>query len=220
MKNKISAGDKLTCIRVTEMAMTAISEITVDSITNDRVIYAEKRKRYYLPIDKSMLILKGHNLGITQASWGENGSKTILMDANCNIGGLDRERMIALLQTNINPEYSEWHRIHWFDGTSEEGEAIFSAIPRSIPNRLRRQRLSRRLKTMHLSRSATVTEPTRTRYRGLQLSHSSCDRLIRRELQPTSYYSSILPWNKFWSKQPLIHIQRTFGRWTDCRDDQ
>ncbi len=163
MKQKISAGDKLTCIRVNEMASTTITEITIDSIAEDgRAIYAQNRKRYYLKIDHTMIILRGHNLGITQGSWGENGSKCMLMDANCNIGGLDRESMVTLLKTNINPEYNEWHYIRWYDGTSEEGEAIFSTTPavNNIVEPIEEAEVVEEIEPIaSVEQSATKTEP-------------------------------------------------------------
>ena len=130
MKQKFTAGDTLTCIKVNEMAGTSINEITVDSIADDgRIIYVQNRKRYYLKIDSSTLILQGHSLGVKQGSWGENGNSCMLMDANCNIGGLDRASMITLLKTNINPAFNEWKRIRWYDGTSDKGDPIFEPVP-------------------------------------------------------------------------------------------
>lgn len=114
MIEQIKAGDKLTVIKVNSLAATSINEITIDSIQEGKAIFAAKRKRYYLSIDNSVLVLKGHNLGITQGSWN-NGATCFLMSGNCNLGGLDRESMIALLKTNINPEFNQWHKIYWFD---------------------------------------------------------------------------------------------------------
>lgn len=128
MIEKVASGDKLTVIKVNSLATTSISEITIDSIVEGRIIFAHKRKKYYLNFDNSTLILKGHNLGITQGSWG-NG-RCFLMNGNCNIGGLDRETMIALLKTNINETFNQWERISWFDGTSEKGDPIF--LPRPV----------------------------------------------------------------------------------------
>lgn len=128
MIEKVASGDKLTVIKVNSLAATSISEITIDSIVEGRIIFAHKRKKYYLNFDNSTLILKGHNLGITQGSWG-NG-RCFLMNGNCNIGGLDRETMIALLKTNINETFNQWERISWFDGTSEKGDPIF--LPRPV----------------------------------------------------------------------------------------
>ena len=129
MIEQIKAGDKLTVIKVNSLAATSINEITIDSIQEGKAIFAAKRKRYYLSIDNSVLVLKGHNLGITQGSWN-NGATCFLMSGNCNLGGLDRESMIALLKTNINPEFNQWHKIYWFDGTSDKGDPIF--VPRPV----------------------------------------------------------------------------------------
>lgn len=128
MIEKVKPGDKLTIIKVNSLAATTISEITVDSIVDGRIIFAHKRKRYYLDCDNGTLVLKGHNLGITQGSWG-NRNCCFLMSGNCNIGGLDRETMITLLKTNINEAFNQWERIYWFDGTSEKGDPIFMPRP-------------------------------------------------------------------------------------------
>lgn len=128
MIEKVKPGDKLTIIKVNSLAATTISEITVDSIVDGRIIFAHKRKRYYLDCDNGTLVLKGHNLGITQGSWG-NGNCCFLMSGNCNIGGLDRETMMILLKTNINEAFNQWERIYWFDGTSEKGDPIFMPRP-------------------------------------------------------------------------------------------
>lgn len=128
MIEKIKQGDKLTTIKVNSLAATTIREITVDSVMDGRVIFAHKRKRYYLDCDSGTLVLKGHNLGITQGSWG-NGNSCFLMSGNCNIGGLDRETMITLLKTNINEAFTQWEQIYWFDGTSEKGDPIFMPRP-------------------------------------------------------------------------------------------
>lgn len=128
MIEKVKPGDKLTIIKVNSLAATTISEITVDSIVDGRIIFAHKRKRYYLDCDNGTLVLKGHNLGITQGSWG-NGNCCFLMSGNCNIGGLDRETMLILLKTNINEAFNQWERIYWFDGTSEKGDPIFMPRP-------------------------------------------------------------------------------------------
>lgn len=128
MIEKIKQGDKLTTIKVNSLAATTIREITVDSVMDGRVIFAHKRKRYYLDCDSGTLVLKGHNLGITQGSWG-NGNCCFLMSGNCNIGGLDRETMITLLKTNINEAFNQWEQIYWFDGTSEKGDPIFMPRP-------------------------------------------------------------------------------------------
>lgn len=125
----IIAGDKLTVIKVNSFASTTISEITVDSIQNGRIVFTLKRKQYYLNVDNGMLVLKGHQLGITQASW-ERGRSCFLMSGDCNIGGLDRETMIALLKTNINELFNQWNNIYWFDGTSDKGDPIF--VPRPV----------------------------------------------------------------------------------------
>lgn len=127
MIEQVKAGDKLTIIKVNSFAATSISEIIVDSIIDGRIIFAHKRKRYYLNFDNGTLVLKGHNLGITQGSWG-NGC-CFLMSGNCNIGGLDRETMKTLLKTNINETFNQWERIYWFDGTSEKGDPIFMPRP-------------------------------------------------------------------------------------------
>lgn len=127
MVEQIKAGDKLTIIKVNSLASTSISELTVDAITDGRIIFAHKRKRYYLNYDSGTLVLKGHGLGITQGTWG-NGC-CFLMSGNCNIGGLDVETMKALLKTNINETFNQWERIYWFDGTSEEGDPIFMRRP-------------------------------------------------------------------------------------------
>lgn len=129
MIEQIKVGDKLTVIKVNSLAATSINEITIDSIQEGKAIFAAKRKRYYLSTDNSVLVLKGHNLGITQGSWN-NGAACFLMSGNCNLGGLDRESMIALLKTNINPEFNQWNKIYWFDGTSDKGDPIF--IPRPV----------------------------------------------------------------------------------------
>lgn len=128
MIEKVKPGDKLTIIKVNSLAATTISEITVDSIVDGRIIFAHKRKRYYLDCDNGTLVLIGHNLGITQGSWG-NGNCCFLMSGNCNIGGLDRETMMILLKTNINESFNQWERIYWFDGTSEKGDPIFMPRP-------------------------------------------------------------------------------------------
>lgn len=128
MIEKVKPGDKLTIIKVNSFAATTISEITVDSIVDGRIIFAHKRKRYYLDCDNGTLVLKGHNLGITQGSWG-NGNCCFLMSGNCNIGGLDRKTMMILLKTNINEAFNQWERIYWFDGTSEKGDPIFMPRP-------------------------------------------------------------------------------------------
>lgn len=128
MIEKVKPGDKLTTIKVNSLAATTISEITVDSIVDGRIIFAHKRKRYYLDCDNGTLVLKGHDLGITQGSWG-NGNCCFLMSGNCNIGGLDRETMITLLKTNINEAFNQWERIYWFDGTSKKGDPIFMSRP-------------------------------------------------------------------------------------------
>lgn len=125
----IIAGDKLTVIKVNSLASTTISEITVDSIQDGRIVFTQKRKQYYLNVDNGMLVLKGHQLGITQASW-ERGRCCYLMSGDCNIGGLDRETMIALLKTNINELFNQWNNIYWFDGTSDKGDPIF--VPRPV----------------------------------------------------------------------------------------
>lgn len=131
MIEKIKPGDKLTVIKVNSLAATTIREITVDSIVDGRIIFAYKRKQYYMDCDNGTLVLKGHNLGITQGSWGK-GNCCFLMSGNCNIGGLDRETMITLLKTNINEVFNQWERIYWFDGTSEKGDPIF--MPRPVSN--------------------------------------------------------------------------------------
>lgn len=128
MIEKVKPGDKLTTIKVNSLAATTISEITVDSIMDGKIIFAYKRKRYYLDCNNGTLVLKGHNLGITQGSWG-NGNCCFLMSGNCNIGGLDRETMMILLKTNINEAFNQWERIYWFDGTSEKGDPIFMPRP-------------------------------------------------------------------------------------------
>lgn len=128
MTSKTYTGDKLTVIKVNSLAATTINEITVDSIVDGRVIFAQKRKKYYLPEDNATLVLKGHNLGITNGTWNDGG-ECYLMDANCNIGGLDRESMITLLKTNINPQFTMWERIYWFDGTSDVGDPLFISRP-------------------------------------------------------------------------------------------
>lgn len=136
MVEQIKAGDKLTIIKVNSLASTSISELTVDAITDGRIIFAHKRKRYYLNYDDGTLVLKGHNLGITQGTWG-NG-RCFLMSGNCNIGGLDVETMKILLKTNINETFNQWERIYWFDGTSEEGDPIF--MPRPVSDNYLRYR--------------------------------------------------------------------------------
>lgn len=137
MIEKVKTGDKLTIIKVNSIAATTISEIVVDSIADDRIIFAHKRKRYYLNCDNGMLVLKGHNLGITQGSWN-NGNCCFLMSGNCNIGGLDRETMKTLLKTNINETFNQWERIYWFDGTSQDGDPIF--MPRPVSDNYLRYR--------------------------------------------------------------------------------
>lgn len=136
MIEKVKTGDKLTFIKVNSIAATTISEIVVDSIADDRIIFAHKRKRYYLNCDNGTLVLKGHNLGITQGTWG-NGC-CFLMSGNCNIGGLDLETMKVLLKTNINETFNQWERIYWFDGTSKEGDPIF--MPRPVSDNYLRYR--------------------------------------------------------------------------------
>nr|DAE55260.1 MAG TPA: DNA TOPOISOMERASE I [Caudoviricetes sp.] len=137
MIEQIKVGDKLTVIKVNSLAATSINEITIDSIQDDKAIFAAKRKRYYLTIDNSVLVLKGHKLGITQGSWN-NGGTCFLMSGHCNIGGLDRESMIALLKTNINPEFTQWKNIYWFDGISDKGDPIF--VPRPVSENYLRYR--------------------------------------------------------------------------------
>lgn len=127
MIEKIKTGDKLTIIRVSDLASTTISEITIDSIQGGKIIFANRRQKYSLNINNGTLVLNGHNLGITKGTW--NNGTTFLMDANCNIGGLDRESMITLLKTNINDTFNQWNRIHWFDGTSESGDPLFVSRP-------------------------------------------------------------------------------------------
>lgn len=129
MIEQIIAGDKLTVIKVNSLAATTISEITVDCVQDGRVVFAQKKKRYYLNVDNGTLVLKGHRLGITQASW-ERGRSCYLMSGDCNIGGLDRETMIALLKTNINEQFNQWNRIYWFDGINDKGDPIF--VPRPV----------------------------------------------------------------------------------------
>ena len=131
MIEQIKIGDKLTYIEVSSLASTVINEITIDDIREDKLIFSRKRKQYCFKPNDGTLILKGHNLGIVRGSWGENGGSCFLMDANCNIGGFDRESMVALLKTNINPLFNEWNRIHWFDGTSDVGDPLFVPRPRS-----------------------------------------------------------------------------------------
>ena len=137
MITQVKAGDKLTVIKVNSFVTTTISEIVVDSIQDNRIIFARKRKRYYLNKDSDMLVLKGHNLGITQGTWN-NGGCCMLMSGNCNLGGLDRERMIALLKTNINTKFDQWQKIYWFDGTSDKGDPIF--VPRPVSTNYLRYR--------------------------------------------------------------------------------
>ena len=131
MIEQIKAGDKLTYIEVSSLASTIINEITIDDIREDKLIFSRKRKQYCFKPNDGTLILKGHNLGIIRGSWGENGGSCFLMDANCNIGGLDRESMTTLLKTNINPLFNEWNRINWFDGTSDVGDPLFVPRPTS-----------------------------------------------------------------------------------------
>lgn len=128
MIEKIKTGDKLTIIKINSLAATSINEIAVDSIADGRIIFEYKRKRHYLKCDNNTLVLKGHNLGITQGSWN-NRNCCILMSGNCEIGGLDRETMKTLLKTNINETFNQWERIYWFDGTSREGDPIFMPRP-------------------------------------------------------------------------------------------
>lgn len=137
MIQQVKAGDKLTVIKVNSMASTSISEIMVDSIQDNRIIFTQKRKKYYLNEDSDMLVLKGHNLGITQGTWNDGGS-CFIMNANCNIGGLDREKMVALLETNINPKFNQWQKIYWFDGASDKGDPIF--VPRPVSDNYLRYR--------------------------------------------------------------------------------
>lgn len=137
MIEQIKVGDKLTVIKVNSLAATSINEITIDSIQDGKAIFAAKRKRYYLSTDNSVLVLKGHNLGITQGSWN-NGGACFLMSGNCNLGGLDRESMIELLKTNINSEFDQWNKIYWFDGTSDKGDPIF--VPRPVSENYLRYR--------------------------------------------------------------------------------
>lgn len=129
MIEQVKTGDKLTLIKVNSLAATSISEITIESIQNERIVFTQKRKKYYLNETSDMLVLKGHNLGITQGSWN-NGGSCFIMSGNCNLGGLDRESMIALLNTNINPQFDQWQNIYWFDGTSDKGDPIF--VPRPV----------------------------------------------------------------------------------------
>lgn len=140
MIEQVKAGDKLTVIKVNSLAMTTISEIIIDSIQDNRIIFAQKRKRYYLNEESDLLVLMGHNLGITQGTWN-NGGSCMLMSGNCNLGGLDREKMIALLKTNINTKFDQWQKIYWFDGTSDKGDPIF--VPRPVStNYLRYQEMA------------------------------------------------------------------------------
>lgn len=137
MIEQIKAGDKLTIIKVNSLAATSINEITIDSIQDGKAIFEAKRKRYYLSTDNSVLVLKGHKLGITQGSWN-NGGNFFIMSGNCNLGGLDRESMIELLKTNINSEFDQWNKIYWFDGTSDKGDPIF--VPRPVSENYLRYR--------------------------------------------------------------------------------
>lgn len=137
MIEQIKAGDKLTVIKVNSLAATSINEITIDSIQDGKAIFAAKRKKYYLSADNNVLVLRGHNLGITHGSWN-NGGSCFIMSGNCNLGGLDREKMIALLKNNINPLFDGWQKIYWFDGTSEEGDPLF--VPRPVSDNYLRHR--------------------------------------------------------------------------------
>lgn len=101
MIEQVKVGDKLTVIKVNSLASTTISEISIDSVTDGKIIFSRKRKQYYLKTDNGVLVIKGHNLGITQGSWNDGGA-CFIMSGNCNLGGLDREAMITLLKTNIN----------------------------------------------------------------------------------------------------------------------
>lgn len=129
MIQNISAGDKLTCIKVNSMAGVFISEITVDGVNEGRIIFTQKRKQYAYQPDSSMIILKGHNLGVKRGTWGKKGCEGFMMDAKINVGGLNREAMIEMLKTNINPAFNDWRRIRWYDGTSEKGDPIFEPRP-------------------------------------------------------------------------------------------
>ena len=85
MIQQVKAGDKLTVVKVNSMAMTSISEITVDSIQDNRIIFAQKRKKYYLNEDTDMLVLKGHNLGITRGTWNDGTFNRAYEFSDCSI---------------------------------------------------------------------------------------------------------------------------------------
>ena len=129
MIQNISAGDKLTCIKVNSMAGVSISEIIVDGVNDGKIIFTQKRKQYAFQVDSNMIVLKGHNLGIKKGTWGSKGCEGFMMDANINVGGLDREAMIEMLKTNINTAFNDWRRIRWYDGKSEKGDPIFEPRP-------------------------------------------------------------------------------------------
>ncbi|CDN31881.1 hypothetical protein BN938_1801 [Mucinivorans hirudinis] len=129
MIEQLKVGDKLTVIKVNSLAATSINRIMIDSIQDGKAVFTVKRKKYYLSVDNNVLVLRGHNLGITQGTWN-NGGSCLIMSGNCNLGGMDRESMIELLKTNINPLFDQWQRIYWFDGKSEEGDPIF--VPRPV----------------------------------------------------------------------------------------
>ncbi len=125
MTKKLKRGDKITVVSVNSCACTTIVEYTIDSIADDgRLVYAKNRKRFFLPITQSSLVLIGHSLGIKDGTYKDGTAFNI--DAYCNLGGLDRESMISLLQSNLNEKFDCWDMIRWFDGVSEVGDPIFA----------------------------------------------------------------------------------------------
>ncbi len=131
MKKQLKRGDKITVVSVNSCACTTIIEYTIDSIADDgRLVYAKNRKRFFLPITQSSLVLKGHSLGIKEGTYKDGTAFNI--DAYCNLGGLDRESMKALLESNINKSFDEWDMIRWYDGASEVGDPLFATTEESV----------------------------------------------------------------------------------------
>ncbi|MFI3293856.1 MAG: hypothetical protein SNI70_10115 [Rikenellaceae bacterium] len=135
MTKKLKRGDKITVVSVNSCACTTIVEYTIDSIADDgRLVYAKNRKRFFLPVTPSSLVLIGHSLGIKEGTYKDGTAFNI--DAYCNLGGLDRESMISLLQSNLNETFDQWEMIRWFDGVSEVGDPIFATPVESAPEEI------------------------------------------------------------------------------------
>lgn len=130
MTTNIKPGDKITVLGISSMASTFIKEVVIDSVVNGKLIYASGRKKYYVPCDSDTIVLMGHGLGIKQGGWKEGDRcVSMLMSSDCCISGLDRESMIALLNTNLNPAFNAWKKIKWYDGSCEGGDPLFEPRP-------------------------------------------------------------------------------------------